>query len=68
MLNHRQRAAILELYGQGIGTRKIARTLKLCRNAVKKVIRCQSEQVPSLERPFKAKPYPSPKQEEIESC
>lgn len=51
MLERRTRIAILELSQRGIGTRQIARSLKVSRGAVKKVIASGEEAVPPLERP-----------------
>lgn len=52
MLARRLRAAILELSKKGLGTRRIARTLKVSRGAVKAVIASGDEAVPALTRPL----------------
>ena len=57
MLSQSQRTAILELHLKGVGTRQIARALKVSRAAVKKVIRSQSSIPPPIARPEKAEPY-----------
>ena len=48
-----QRAAILELHKQGVSKRQIAKTLRLARGSVAKVIRLGSSEVPSSQRPEK---------------
>ena len=50
MLSQSQRTAILELHRKGVGSRQIARALKVSRAAVKKVIRSESS-VPAAHRP-----------------
>ena len=57
MLSQAQRTTILELHGQGVGKREIARVLKVSRLTVRKVLRSNSVQVPHLWRPEKAEPY-----------
>ena len=57
MLRQEQRAAILELYRQKVGIRKIARTLGISRLTVKGVIRSGSHTAPAISRPEKATPY-----------
>lgn len=57
MLSLSQRTAILELHGKGVGSRPIARALKVSRAVVKKVIRSQSSVPPPIVRPEKAEPY-----------
>jgi hypothetical protein len=57
MLERSLRTAILELHGKQIGIRQIARTLKISRQAVRKVIASQSAQPPSLQRAERAQPY-----------
>jgi transposase len=52
-----QRAAILEMHKQGVSKRKIARTLKLSRSSVAKVIRLSSSEVPVSQRAEKAAEY-----------
>jgi len=50
MLDHDTRATILHLKAQGHGIRTIARTLRLSKNSVKRVLRSGSAPVPPLER------------------
>lgn len=57
MLTHAQRVAVLELHRQGLGSRKIAKALKVSRASVKTVIRSKSAQPPPFERPRKAEPH-----------
>lgn len=57
MLSYEQRAAILELNRQQVSPRQIARTLKISRATVKKVIRSGSPTPPLIERPEKAEPF-----------
>ena len=57
MLTQEQRAAILELHRQGLGSRPIAKALKISRNSVKAVIRQDSSQVPAVLREEKAGPF-----------
>jgi transposase len=57
MLSQAQRTTILELHAQGVGKREIARVLKVSRLTIRKVLRSNSVQVPSLPRPEKAAPY-----------
>lgn len=57
MLERSLRMAILELHGKQIGIRQIARTLKISRQAVRKVIASQSAQPPPIQRPERAEPY-----------
>jgi transposase len=57
MLSQTQRSAILELNGQGVSKREIARVLKLSRLTIRKVLRSNSSEVPTLSRPEKAEPY-----------
>ncbi len=57
MLNQNQRAAVLELHRKGVGTRRIARALRISRSAVKKVIGSQAIVPPPIPRPEKAEPY-----------
>lgn len=51
MLDRKTRIAILGLSQRGIGTRQIARSLKISRGAAKKVIASGEEAVPPLVRP-----------------
>jgi transposase len=57
MLSHSQRTTILELAGQGVSRREIARVLGVSRLSVRRVLRSSSAQVPELERAEKAEPY-----------
>ncbi len=57
MLSPSQRTAILELHKKELGTRRIARALKVSRDAVKKVIRSESSIPPPIVRPEKAEEY-----------
>ena len=57
MLSQNLRTAILELHRKGVGTRPIARALRISRGAVKKVIRSQSTDVPPITREERAEPY-----------
>ncbi len=57
MLSKSVRTAILELHRKGIGIRRIARTLKISRTSVKKVIRSEDPDPPPLLRPSKAEPH-----------
>jgi transposase len=57
MLSQAQRTTILELHGQGVSKHEIARVLKVSRLTVRKVLRSNSVQVPSILRREKAAPY-----------
>ncbi len=57
MLDEHTRTAVLKLHEAGHGKRAIARTLKLSRVAVRKVIASGSYQVSVLDRAEKAEPY-----------
>jgi len=57
MLSRSQRTAILELHRKSVGTRQIARALRVSRTAVKKVIRSDASLPPPIARPEKAEPY-----------
>lgn len=57
MLDHALRTAILKLHEAGHGTRAIARTLRVSRGAVKRVIGSRSANPPSISRAEKAEPY-----------
>jgi transposase len=52
-----QRGAILELYKQGKSKRQIAKTLKIARATVVKVIRLNTSEVPVSQRPEKLAKY-----------
>src|SRR5690242_3779031 len=57
MLSRSQRTTILELAGQGIGKREIARVLGISRVSVRRVLRARSAEMPELDRGEKAEPY-----------
>lgn len=57
MLNKSQRRTILELHGQGMKIRQIAKALRISRPAVRRVIRSNSSEVPYLHRPERAQPH-----------
>jgi hypothetical protein len=57
MLDEGLRAAILALYGKGIGMRTIARTMKLSRGAVRTVVRAGTSSAPTIERDEKAEAH-----------
>jgi transposase len=57
MLEQGTRAAVLELKKRGLSNRQIARTLKISRGAVGRVIESGSADVPRLERDEKAEPH-----------
>ncbi len=57
MLNRSQRTTILELAGQGVSKREIARVLGVSRLSVRRVLRARSAEVPELDRGEKAEPY-----------
>src|SRR6516164_8988073 len=57
MLSQSQRTTILELQTQGVSKRQIAQVLGISRQAVRRVLRSNSSQVPELHRPEKAEPY-----------
>ena len=57
MLNRSQRTTILELAGQGVSKREIARVLGVSRLSVRRVLRASSSEVPELDRGEKAEPY-----------
>jgi hypothetical protein len=68
MLSQSQRTAILELHHKGVGSRQIARVLKVSRAAVKKVLRSESIVPPPIARPEKAEPYRQEILELFASC
>jgi transposase len=68
MLDEHTRAAILKLHEAGHGKRAIARTLKLSRVAVRKVIASGSYQVSVLDRAEKAEPYHDAILEQFARC
>jgi len=68
MLSQAQRTTILQLHAQGVGKREIARVLKVSRLTVRKVLRSNSIQVPSLLRPEKAEPYRQQILELLQRC
>lgn len=57
MVKHELRTAILELAQKGLSQRKIARTLRISRDTVQRVIASGTDEVPPLERCEKAEPY-----------
>ena len=57
MLSKNQRMTILELHGQGMKLRQIAKALQVSRQAVRKVIRSNSSEVPSILRSERAQPH-----------
>jgi len=57
MLSRNQRTTILELAGQGVSKREIARVLGVSRLSVRRVLRASSSEVPELDRGEKAEPY-----------
>jgi transposase len=57
MLDEHLRVAVLELAKKGFGTRRIARALKISRNAVRDILAGGETNVPVIIRPEKAEPY-----------
>ena len=57
MLSKNQRMTILQLHGQGMKLRQIAKALQISRQAVRKVIRSNSSEVPSIPRLERAQPH-----------
>jgi transposase len=57
MLSTDLRTTILHLHSQGHGTRTIARTLGISRNAVKRVLATGSSEIPTIERQEKAEEH-----------
>ena len=57
MLSRSLRTAILELHGRQIGVRRIARTLRVSRQAVRRVLASQSPEPHKLQRSERAEPY-----------
>lgn len=57
MLKRTLRTAILELHDKKIGVRRIARTLKISRQAVRRVLASQSAEPPKLQRAERAEPH-----------
>jgi len=68
VLTREQRAAILELHRQGLGTRAIARALKISRGRTKEVIASGSVQRPRIERPELAAPFRELILEQYHNC
>lgn len=68
MLSQSVRTAILELHLKGVGKRQIARTLKISRLAIRKVIRSASAVSPRLNRLEKAERYRTEILELLVSC
>jgi hypothetical protein len=57
MLDEDTRTAILRLHAQGHGSRKIAATLRISRDSVRRIIRCGNSTVPPLLRTELAEPW-----------
>jgi transposase len=57
VLKREQRTAILELHRNGLGTRAIARAIKVSRGRVKEVIASGAVEPPAIVRPELAAPY-----------
>ena len=68
MLSQSVRTAILELHSKGVGKRQIARTLKVSRLVVRKLIRLASASSPRMSREEKAEPYRSEILDLFTSC
>src|SRR5438309_7306760 len=68
MLSQSQRTTILELHAQGMKKREIARLLGISRLSVRKVLRSNSAQVPTLQRAEKAEPYRQQNLELLACC
>jgi len=68
MLSKGQRTAILELHAQKVSKGEIARVLGVSRSTVRKVLRSQSSEVPSLLRLEKAEPFRQQILEEWANC
>jgi transposase len=68
MLSQAQRTTILELHGQGVSKREIARVLGISRVAVRQVLRANSAALPELARAEKAEPYRSQILELFSQC
>lgn len=57
MLDEHQRTAVFQLAKKGLGTRKIARALKISRSAVRNILASGQAQVPRIVRSEKAEAY-----------
>ncbi|PCC74650.1 Transposase [Nannocystis exedens] len=57
MLDHETRTTILKLHREGHGAKAIARAVRISRNAVRRVLRSGSAEVPTLERPEQLAPH-----------
>jgi len=68
MLSQAQRTAILELNAQQVSKREIARVLNVSRLTVRKVLRSNSAQVPTVPRSEKAEPYRQQILELLNTC
>ena len=68
MLSQAQRTTILELSGQQVSKREIARVLGISRVAVRKVLRANSAKVPEIQRPEKTEPYRQQILELFDTC
>ena len=68
MLDQSTRTAILELHRRGLTDRKIARTLRISRPTVKRVIESNSQVPPRIERAERAEPYRVRIEELVKEC
>jgi len=68
MLSQAQRAAILELDAQQVSKREIARVLNVSRLTVRKVLRSNAAQVPTVPRSEKAEPHRQQILELLHTC
>ncbi len=68
MLDQSTRTAILELHRRGLTQRKIARTLRVSRPAVKRVIESNSKVPARIARAQKAEPYRAEIEELAKAC
>ena len=57
MLDHATRTAVLTLKSRGQGIRQIARTLRISRGVVRKVLSAGTPEVPHLDRASRAEPH-----------
>lgn len=57
MLDHAMRTAILKLAEKELSLRKIARTLRISRDTVRRILASKTAQPPPLDRSEKAEPY-----------
>lgn len=68
MLDRSLRTAILELHGRQVGVRRIARTLRISRQAVRRVLASGTAEPPKLLRPERAEPHRQKILEHHASC